>query len=188
MILNIIYAFILQICLIYLNSRINYDYEYKKTSIISSVVLAIIVSYFNVSIFQSILTLTLFVCLLNISLIDLKYLEIPDTYNVAVLILGIINVIHLHHYSILITGLVSFVLFLIISIISGGALGGGDIKLSLGLGMFFTLSKYTSFLMYTFGVGAILALIMIITKNKDKEDKVPFAPFMAVGAILALII
>lgn len=42
--------------------------------------------------------------------------------------------------------------------------------------------------MYTFGVGAIIALMIILIMKKKKNEKVPFGPFMVIGAILALII
>lgn len=190
MIGNIFYALIVQAVLFKVNKKINYDYENKKLALIGSLVVAILYSILGMKSYFStgIVPITTMVLLINVAFIDLKYYEIPDTYSALMLVLGISHVIKAHNWAYIIVGLISFVLFFVISMVSGGALGGGDIKLSLGLGMFFTLYKYTRFLIYTFGVGAVIALILMIFKKGDKKTKVPFAPFMAVGAILVFLI
>lgn len=92
------------------------------------------------------------------------------------------------NYKLFATGILSFIIFFIISVLSKGALGGGDIKLALGIGCFFSISRYLYFLMYTFGVGSLIACIFLLMSKNKKEDKVPFGPFMAIGMVLALFI
>lgn len=186
--INILFSLLLQYSLLHLNKLIKYNHERKVVSIIISALFAIIVSLkFDTQLYR-ILTISFFICLLNITFIDYKYLEIPDTYNIIVAVLGVFNVFYFKNFSYLITGIISFVVFFLISLISKGALGGGDIKLSLGIGMFISLKKYLNFIMLTFGIGAVIALFFMITKGKNKEDKLPFAPFMSLGAILTLLI
>lgn len=195
MVLNILIAVTLQVILFYINNKINYSYEQKKLPLIGSLVLALIVSIRFIKeplgMFESnpyaILITLLGVFLLNITLIDLKYLEIPDTYNFIVFLLGLANAYYFKNKYFLVIAAFSFVLFLIISIISGGALGFGDVKLSIGIGLFFNFPKYLRFLIFTYGIGALVALFLMILKVKGKKDKIAFGPFMAIGAILSIL-
>lgn len=188
LIYNIIFMFLFSTLFVYLNEKINYKHEYPKIFIGTNFILTVIVSLSIKDKPYGILLTILFVTLVNIALIDYEYLEIPDSYNLLVFILGIANILILKDFSLIITGIISFILFFIISVISGGALGGGDIKLSLGLGLFFKLSQYLSFIMYTFGIGAVIALVLMTLKKKKREDKIPFGPFMAMGAIISILL
>ena len=187
-ILNIIFAILLSFLFLYINKKIDYEYEKPMIFIGVSVALSIIVSLKLSDKLQGLLITSLFVTLVNIALIDIKYMEIPNTYNAIVLILGVINMLILKDYSLILTGIISFALFFIVAIFSKGALGGGDIKLALGLGLFFNRLAYIDFLIYTFGIGAVIALILLVTKKKSKEDKIAFGPFMSLGAILAILV
>jgi len=197
LVINIAFALILQILLLYLNKKINYSYEQKVLPFLGSLILAVIASIkfikqpyvSNLFTFHlyGILILTLGICLMNIAFIDYKYLEIPDTYNVFIFLLGLANVFYYKNIYFLAISAISFGLFFIIAITTGGALGGGDVKLSVGLGLFFNLPKYSRFLMLTFGIGALVGLILLILKLKEKEDKIPFGPFMALGAMLTIL-
>ena len=60
-------------------------------------------------------------------------------------------------------------------------IGGGDIKLFLIIGL--VLGVYSLFLSITISSAIALAYILIIAKNKNKP--IPFAPFIAVGSIIA---
>lgn len=187
MIFNLFFTVLISILFLYINKKISYEHDYPKIFIAINILLSIVTSL-KYSGRVGLLVNLLFIVLANITFIDFKYLEIPDTYNFIVLILGILNVVFMGNLSFMITGIISFVLFFMISVFSGGALGGGDIKLSLGLGMFFILSQYLTFIMYTFGVGAILAFGLLLLKKRKKEDQIPFGPFMAIGAVIAVLL
>lgn len=192
MLINIIVSLVLQQLFFYLNKRIDYDYKPKKFFVIGGITLAIIISMkflvpFCSFKFYPTLVLVLGICLLNITFIDIKYLEIPNTYNAFVFILGLVNMYYYKNIYFLIISAISFILFFILSIFSKGALGGGDIKLSLGLGLFFNLQLFTRFLIFTFGIGALISLILLVLKLKKKEDVIAFGPFMALGAILTFL-
>lgn len=112
MILNITYGVLLQFLCLYLNKKINYEYSYKKLSIVGSIGLGVISSMAFPSQLYSILYLTLFIGLMNISFIDFKYLEISDTYNLLTLVLGVINVLTLQNHSMFATALIRLFLFI----------------------------------------------------------------------------
>ena len=174
--------------MLFLNKKIKYGFSKPMFFIVSNIFLSIIISLKLSNQLQETIYILLFVTLVNIALIDIKYLEIPNTYNVIVLVLGIINILILKDYSLIKTGIISFIFFYIVAIFSKGALGGGDIKLALGIGLFFKLSDYANFLVYSFGIGAVIALILLVTKKKSREDKIAFAPFMSLGTILAILV
>ena len=187
MVLNIIFAIFFSLFILYVNNKIKYKHDYPKLFIGISVALSVAISLKLTNQPQGLIITGLFTVLINITLIDFKCLEIPNTYNLIVFLFGVINMLILKDFSMIITGIISFILFFIIAIFSRGALGGGDIKLALGLGLFFKLSAYASFLMYTFGIGALIATVLLILKKKNRKDKIAFGPFMALGAILAIL-
>ena len=99
-----------------------------------------------------------------------------------------INVLYSIGSGILIFAIMYTIMLLGNLIFKKESLGGGDIKLALGLGLFFNRLAYIDFLIYTFGIGAVIALILLVTKKKSKEDKIAFGPFMSLGAILAILV
>lgn len=185
----VLYGMVLGGFLLYINNKLSYEYKYKSLFLIASGLINIYISfYFEQSFFYKILISTLCVFLINITFIDLKYLEIPDSYNLFILLIGIINIISLKEYSLIISSILSFLFFFTIAMVSNGGLGGGDVKLSLGLGLFITINKLIPFFLTVFGVGAIASLILLMLKKKGLEDNLPFAPFMALGAILSILL
>lgn len=67
-----------------------------------------------------------------------------------------------------------------------GGMGWGDIKLAACMGAFLGSTSTIIALFIAFISGAIAGGIMIITNKKRKSTPIPFGPFMAIGAILAL--
>lgn len=66
------------------------------------------------------------------------------------------------------------------------ALGLGDVKLVSAIG--FWIGWQGVFLTLIFGslIGTILSLILILTKKLERKSSIPFAPFLSLGAFLAL--
>lgn len=76
---------------------------------------------------------------------------------------------------------------LVIAIISRGGMGDGDIKFMAALGLWLgvKLTVLTLFLSFMFGgIGGILLLLLRI---KDRKDRIPFGPYIAAAAWLALL-
>lgn len=80
------------------------------------------------------------------------------------------------------------VLFLIIAILSRGALGGGDIKLIACLGLW--MGTKTLFFIGMFGIlsGGISALIMLLLGIKNRKSAFAYGPYFAIPAIALLLI
>ncbi len=77
--------------------------------------------------------------------------------------------------------------YLLIIITKGRGMGGGDLKLSVLIGLFngFPLNIIAIFMGFLFG--ALVSIFLVIFKVKSIKDTVPFGPFMVAGSIFTLI-
>ena len=78
-------------------------------------------------------------------------------------------------------------IFLVLAIISKGALGGGDVKLIFGLGMWLGAEKLLNVVLYGTILGGIAALLMILAKKKDRGSYFAYGPYFTLTAIYFLI-
>ena len=76
--------------------------------------------------------------------------------------------------------LVGLIIFLI-SKITKGAIGDGDIYILFLIGLFLGCSKSIELLMITFMIGGVISTVLLITKIKNRKDAIPFAPFLFVA-------
>ncbi len=69
-------------------------------------------------------------------------------------------------------------------------MGGGDVKLAFVLGTFlgyaggWTLALVGMF--FSFVLGGLLALLLIVAFGKERGSQIPFGPYLALGTILAI--
>ncbi|OGH39337.1 MAG: hypothetical protein A3B44_02135 [Candidatus Levybacteria bacterium RIFCSPLOWO2_01_FULL_38_21] len=85
------------------------------------------------------------------------------------------------------SALASFAFFLILYLITRGkGMGFGDVKLSFLLGLVLGFPKILIALYAAFLTGAITGSILIIWGKKKLKSKIPFGPFLILGAILSL--
>ena len=78
-------------------------------------------------------------------------------------------------------------IFLLLAVLSKGALGGGDVKLIAALGLWLGAEKLL--LVVTCGAmaGGLAALLMILAKKKDRNSYFAYGPYFAFAAIYFLI-
>jgi leader peptidase (prepilin peptidase)/N-methyltransferase len=67
------------------------------------------------------------------------------------------------------------------------AMGGGDVKLAAMIGAFLGWRYTIISLFLGFFIGALIGIILIMTKIKKREDAIPFGPFIASGSIITLL-
>lgn len=92
------------------------------------------------------------------------------------------------HFNVLTSAIVgalilSLFLFLIYFFSRGRAMGFGDVKLAILIGLMLGASAGIVSLLFSFVVGAIVSLIIVLTTKKKLKDAVPFGPFLAVGVL-----
>ncbi len=86
----------------------------------------------------------------------------------------------------LLAGLISFLFFYSIYFLTDGkGMGFGDVRYSLFMGIFLGLEVIVG-LFFSFLIGAIIGVILILTGKKSRKDKVPFGPFLIVGTFITL--
>ena len=78
-------------------------------------------------------------------------------------------------------------IFLLLSIISKGALGGGDIKLIFALGLWLGCEKLLNVVLVGSIAGGIAALLMILAKKKDRSSYFAYGPYFTLAAIYFLL-
>lgn len=81
-----------------------------------------------------------------------------------------------------------FVFFYLIIFLSRGGMGGGDLKLSVFISLFIGFPENINAIYYSFVVGGIFALFLLVTGKKGLKAKIPFGPFMILGVLLSLLI
>ena len=79
---------------------------------------------------------------------------------------------------------------LVVNLISPRGMGMGDVKLAVVLGLFLgwlDLAHVVLGLFLGFLLGAVGGIILIALRLRSRSDHVPFAPFLAAGAALAVL-
>lgn len=148
------------------------------------------------------------ISLVIISGIDFETFLVPDIIVLPLIPLGILGSLILENFFIPQTGswhiltrflyslsgtflgsiVVIFLMILGKIIWKKEAMGGGDLKLLAAIGAF--LGWKGVFLSIFFGsiLGTIISLMLIYTKKKTWDDYVPFGPYLAIGAILTILL
>ena len=135
--------------------------------------------------------------LLSAFVIDYKLQIIPNRLNLTIFEVGIIFAFlyGLSNMAITINMLLGMVagggIFLLITLLGGlfygkEAMGFGDVKLMGALGLFFGLSNIIVITLVSFLIGAILSIILLVTKIKKSDEYIPFGPFIVIATFLSM--
>jgi leader peptidase (prepilin peptidase) / N-methyltransferase len=73
----------------------------------------------------------------------------------------------------------------VLAMIWAGGMGPGDIKMAMFMGAVLGTAVIVG-LFAAFLIGALAGVVLMATKKRTRKDKIPFGPYLAVGAILAL--
>jgi len=76
--------------------------------------------------------------------------------------------------------------FLLLSIVTGGSIGGGDIKLIAVLGIWLGTDRLFTVVVMGCFLGGIAALLMLLTKLKSRKDYFAYGPYFTLSAIFIL--
>lgn len=142
--------------------------------------------------------------LLVLALIDCDTMTLPNSLTQSGLVLGIIYQISLATINnsdrsalpkLLLFGIGGAVLgiwLLDIMRIAGRfflqkeAMGGGDPKLAAMIGMWLGWENVLLTMLIAAAVGTLVGLVAILFKNSDRQQPIPFGPFLAFGAAISL--
>lgn len=138
-------------------------------------------SYFNIFFF-----LIFFSLLFLASIIDIKHKIIPNKINFLGVIIALIFAVFgdgLEIYESILGVLIPFAFFLLLAIIFKGKLGFGDVKFIALIGAFLGFEKTFVVIFLASTIALITSIIYGIIK-KDLRFKIPFGPFLALGAVI----
>ncbi len=83
----------------------------------------------------------------------------------------------------LLTCLGGGLLFLLLAIVTKGAIGGGDIKLIAALGLWLGPRSLLTVIAYGFIAGGVAAIFLLISKQKKRNDYFAYGPYFALSGI-----
>lgn len=135
--------------------------------------------------------------LLSVFCIDYKSQIIPNRLNLSIFEVGFIFafIYGLSDVAITINMLLGMLagggIFLLITLVGGlfygkEAMGFGDVKLMAALGLFFGLPNIIIITLVSFLIGAILSIVLLITKIKKSDEYIPFGPFIVIATFISM--
>ena len=129
------------------------------------------------------------VCLSITTATDFEQYVIFDAMLVPFAATGFLYTIHMglpitgHIVASLGGGLV----FLLLAIVTKGAIGGGDIKLIAAMGLWLGIRPLLSVIVYGFIAGGIAALFLLLTKQKSRHSYFAYGPYFALSGLSILL-
>ena len=131
-------------------------------------------------------------------LTDIKYFIIPNKILIlfACLRLPLVAVEYFifadHFWDVekdcLIAAAGAFVLLAIISLVSRGGIGMGDVKLFTLIAAYMGIYGTLNVLLYGLVSSALVSLAILLSRKKKAKDKIPFAPFIFIGFVITICI
>ena|SRR3989344_881681 len=132
---------------------------------------------------------------------DFRHKIIPDELSYSAILLSLVYLLtNLPTYQLidLLAGPIIFGFFALIWLITRGrAMGFGDAKLGLSIGLILGAAHGFSAIILSFWIGSVIAVLLLIVsrsgtlfkraKKLTMKSEIPFAPFMIIGAWLGLI-
>lgn len=147
----------------------------------------------------SIIKIILVVCILScIFITDMEYMLIPNICP-AILIAGNLIILFFEYIYMkdqivgliidnVIAMLICLILLLIMSKLTHGGIGMGDVKLFSGIGFVCGIRVVCFTLAISFFLCAIISTILLIFRKKNLHDSLPLGPFVWWGYILTVLI
>lgn len=127
--------------------------------------------------------------LIIITFIDIDYQIIPDRITLPGIFLGILlasTLLPLGIKNSLSGAFLGGGLFYLTAFLSRGGMGGGDIKLTAMIGAFIGWKGVIITIFLAALSGSLVGVFLMVFMGKDRKHKIPFGPFLALGAILSL--
>ena len=132
-----------------------------------------------------------------LAMIDLDVKRLPDvltlpSYPVGLVLLGVASIVHHNGWSFTraVIGMAAlFGFYFTIAIIAPRGMGFGDVKLSGVLGLYLAWLGWGQLAVGAFSaflVGGLVGIGLILFGGGGRKTKVPFGPFMLIGALIGI--
>lgn len=126
--------------------------------------------------------------------IDLEFQILPDIVNIFLLILFSIWTIYFATYEKAIFGLLLgfgvpyLIAYIFEKLAKKDGLGMGDVKLFAVLGIFFGPQEIMNILFISSLLGSVIGIILILIKKMDRNQGIPFGPYIIAAALIRLLL
>ncbi len=165
------------------------SWRYPLVELMCGLLYAFLYHQFGVS-WQGLIYTLLGTSLLIVSFIDLAHKIVPDAITLPGILTGLLASLWFTPVGLvdaLIGAALGGGLFFLVAVLSRGGMGGGDIKLIAMIGAFLGWQAVLVTIFLAALSGAVIGLALMALKKKGRKDAVPFGPFLAVGAFVAMI-
>jgi leader peptidase (prepilin peptidase)/N-methyltransferase len=167
-------------------------------SLLTPIILIALLYKFNISVDFFVYSLVSILLIMD-AFVDIKQQIIPNALNFIGFIIGslIVYIYGTKNINValdmllgMVTGAGIFLLIALFALIAykKEGMGLGDVKLMGMLGLFFGFFNTVQIFVLSFFVGAIVSIILLITKLKTKDDYIPFGPFIVVSSIITMFV
>lgn len=162
----------------------HYSLQYPMVELTNGVFYALVYLKYGPNAITAAYCVTISI-LIAISIIDIEHMIIPDGLNIAGAITGFIYtaITKLSPVDKIIGAIIGLGLFLAIALLTH-AMGGGDIKLMTVMGLMFGTKGVLFITFCSFTLGAVVSLILLGLKIKNKKDRISFGPFISLSAVI----
>ena len=137
--------------------------------------------------------------LFSVAVIDFKENIIPNRLLLTMAEIGLlltfvygisdINLAMDMLLGMLVGAIIFGILTLLGRLISGkDAMGMGDVKLMAALGLFFGSANILAISIISFLLGAIISIILILSKRRKIDDYIPFGPFIVIASYILIFV
>lgn len=120
---------------------------------------------------------------------DAKHMRIPNIVPITIVILGLVSILFMKAIVPHFTGLLCAILICVfVRIISKDGLGFGDIKLLVSLGFALRIELFLRATVVIAITSFAAGCVLLLFKKADKKTRIPFAPFIALGFTVSIIL
>lgn len=119
---------------------------------------------------------------------DFEQYMLFDAMTASLAIIGAIYSWQMNFLDCIAAAIIGGGIFLLLAILSKGALGGGDVKLIAALGLWLGCEKLLNVIITGTIGGGLAAVIMILAKKKNRHSYFAYGPYFSASAIYFLLI
>ena len=176
------------------------SWQYPVVELLTGVLFALTVFSFGIT-WHTVLPLAFVTALVIVTFIDLEHQIVPDVITLPgiaiALAWSVLSFFVSAHQTpggfsppapleALLGTLVGGGLLYLVAVVSRGGMGGGDIKLTAMIGALLGWQQVLLTIFLGTLSGSVVALLFLASGKKGRKDPMPFGPFLALGAVLAL--
>ncbi|WP_025209712.1 prepilin peptidase [Hippea sp. KM1] len=166
---------------------------YPTVELLSGVLSLLLVDRFGLSV-DTVFLAVLVYGLIVASFVDFKHMIIPDTISLGLIPIGLVYGYIKGEFLFSLYGAIAgFVILYAVAFLGRiafkkEAMGGGDIKLLSAIGSFVGVKGVLFSLFSASFFGSVVGLGLIALKRRSYADKLPFGPYLSLGAIVFIFV